>query len=117
MTIFHQGAAPVPDIVIEAEEERILRHISQAPWLTDLSRRVQRQRAPGHDARLRNLPHGFVLTSAAVSVRAQGKVVGYPATAGADGEGEAVRSLEKGERGRDRERFPTRSSTHRHQPG
>ena len=41
----------------------------------------------------------------------------YPATAGADGEGEVVRSLEKGERGRDRERFPTRSSTHRHQPG
>ncbi|MDE0377660.1 MAG: hypothetical protein OXI20_00290, partial [Rhodospirillales bacterium] len=74
-------------------------------------------RAPGRDARLRDVPHGFVLISTAVSVRAQGKVVGYPATAGADGEGEVVRSLEKGERGRDRETFRTRSSTHRHQPG
>ena len=41
MTIFHQGAALVPDIVTEAEEERILLRISQAPWLADLSRRVQ----------------------------------------------------------------------------
>ena len=57
------------------------------------------------------------LISAAVSVRAEGKGVGHPAGVGADGEGEVVGSLEKGERGRDRERFPTRSSTHRHQPG
>ncbi len=55
--------------------------------------------------------------STAVSVRAEGKAVGHPAGIGADGEGEVVGSLEKGERGRDRERFPTRSSTHRHQPG
>jgi len=54
MTIFDQGAALVPDIVTEAEEERILLHISQAPWLTDLSRRVQHYgfkydyRAPGN---------------------------------------------------------------------
>ena len=41
MTIFHQGAALVPDIVTAAEEERILLRISRAPWLTDLSRRVQ----------------------------------------------------------------------------
>ena len=41
MTIFDHGAALVPDIVTEAEEERILLRISQAPWLTDLSRRVQ----------------------------------------------------------------------------
>ena len=41
MTIFDQGAALVPDIVTEAEEERILLRISQAPWLADLSRRVQ----------------------------------------------------------------------------
>ncbi len=41
MTIFHDGARLVPDIVTEAEERRILLRISQAPWLTDLSRRVQ----------------------------------------------------------------------------
>ena len=41
MTIFHQGAAIVPDIVTEAEERRILTRIADAPWLTDLSRRVQ----------------------------------------------------------------------------
>ena len=41
MTVFDHGAALVPDIVTEAEEERILLRISQAPWLTDLSRRVQ----------------------------------------------------------------------------
>ena len=41
MTIFDRGSALVPDIVTEAEEERILLRISQAPWLTDLSRRVQ----------------------------------------------------------------------------
>ena len=41
MTIFYEGATLVPDIVTEAEEERILLRISQAPWMTDLSRRVQ----------------------------------------------------------------------------
>ena len=41
MTIFQQGATIVPDIVTEAEEARILLRISQAPWMTDLSRRVQ----------------------------------------------------------------------------
>ena len=41
MTIFDHGAALVPDIVTEAEEERILLRISQASWLADLSRRVQ----------------------------------------------------------------------------
>ena len=41
MNIFDQGARLVPDIVTEAEERRILLRISQAPWLTDLSRRVQ----------------------------------------------------------------------------
>ena len=41
MTIFNHGAALVPDIVTEAEEERILLRIAQAPWMTDLSRRVQ----------------------------------------------------------------------------
>ena len=41
MNIFDQGARLVPDIVTEAEERRILLRISQTPWLTDLSRRVQ----------------------------------------------------------------------------
>ncbi len=41
MSIFDHGAALVPDVITEAEEERILLRISQAPWLTDLSRRVQ----------------------------------------------------------------------------
>ena len=41
MTIFHQGAAIVPHVVTEAEEQRILMRIADAPWLTDLSRRVQ----------------------------------------------------------------------------
>ena len=58
MTIFQQGAMIVPDIVTEAEEARILLRIAQAPWMTDLSRRVQhygyrydyRQRGAGrHD--------------------------------------------------------------------
>ena len=53
MTIFDHGATLVPDIVTESEEERILLRISQAPWMTDLSRRVQHYgfrydyRAPG----------------------------------------------------------------------
>ena len=41
MTIFQQGATIVPDIVTEADEARILLRIAQAPWTTDLSRRVQ----------------------------------------------------------------------------
>ena len=41
MTIFDQGARLVPDIVTEAEERRILMRIAAAPWLSDLSRRVQ----------------------------------------------------------------------------
>ena len=40
-SIFSNGAVIVPDIVTEAEEQRILLRISQAPWMTDLSRRVQ----------------------------------------------------------------------------
>ena len=40
-SIFDHGATLVPDIVTEAEERRILLRISQAPWMTDLSRRVQ----------------------------------------------------------------------------
>ena len=58
MTIFHQGAAIVPDIVTETEERRILVRMADAPWLTDLSRRVQhygyrydyRQRGTGRHA-------------------------------------------------------------------
>ena len=41
MTIFTQGAAIVPHVVTEAEEQRILMRIADAPWLADLSRRVQ----------------------------------------------------------------------------
>ncbi len=40
-SIFTQGAAIVPDFITPAEEERILLRVSQAAWLTDLSRRVQ----------------------------------------------------------------------------
>ena len=41
MTVFDHGAALVPDIVTEAEEERVLLRISEAPWMTNLNRRVQ----------------------------------------------------------------------------
>ena len=41
MSIFDHGATLVPDVVTEAEEERIMLRIAQAPWMTDLSRRVQ----------------------------------------------------------------------------
>ena len=41
MTIFDQGARLVPAVVTEAEEQRILMRIAAAPWLSDLSRRVQ----------------------------------------------------------------------------
>ena len=55
MSIFDDGARLVPNIVTDAEERRILMRIGDAPWLTDLSRRVQhygyrydyRQRAAG----------------------------------------------------------------------
>ena len=40
-SIFDQGAVIVPDFVTPAEEERILLRISQAPWMTELRRRVQ----------------------------------------------------------------------------
>ena len=36
-----QGAIVVPDLVTPAEETRILQRIREAPWLTDLGRRVQ----------------------------------------------------------------------------
>ena len=41
MSIFDDGARLVPEVVTEAEEKRILLRIAEAPWLTDLSRRVQ----------------------------------------------------------------------------
>ena len=41
MSIFQEGARLVPGIVTEAEERRILMRIADAPWITDLSRRVQ----------------------------------------------------------------------------
>ena len=40
-SIFAQGAVIVPDFVTPAEEARILLRIGQAPWLTELRRRVQ----------------------------------------------------------------------------
>ena len=40
-SIFAQGAAIVPDFITPAEETRILQRIHEAPWLGDLSRRVQ----------------------------------------------------------------------------
>ncbi|MDE0408932.1 MAG: alpha-ketoglutarate-dependent dioxygenase AlkB [Alphaproteobacteria bacterium] len=40
-SIFVHGAVIVPDFVTPAEEERILLRIGQAPWMTELSRRVQ----------------------------------------------------------------------------
>ena len=40
-TIFDAGAYIVPDFITPAEEQRILLRISQAPWLTQLRRRVQ----------------------------------------------------------------------------
>ena len=41
VSIFSQGAVLVRDLVTEAEERRILYRIAQAPWLTELRRRVQ----------------------------------------------------------------------------
>ena len=40
-SIFAAGAVLVPDFVTPAEEARILQRIDEAPWLTELSRRVQ----------------------------------------------------------------------------
>ena len=40
-SIFRQGAAILPDILTEAEERRILMRIGDAPWMTDIGRRVQ----------------------------------------------------------------------------
>ena len=40
-SIFSQGAVIVSDFITPAEEERILLRIHQAPWLTELRRRVQ----------------------------------------------------------------------------
>ena len=40
-SIFAGGAVIAPNIVTEAEERRIRLRISQAPWMTDLSRQVQ----------------------------------------------------------------------------
>ena len=40
-TVFAQGAVIVPDFITPAEEERILLRIAQAPWMTELRRRVQ----------------------------------------------------------------------------
>ena len=40
-SIFDAGARILPDFITPAEEERILQRISQAPWMTELRRRVQ----------------------------------------------------------------------------
>ena len=40
-SIFAHGAVLVPDFVTPAEEARLLLRVSQAPWLTELRRRVQ----------------------------------------------------------------------------
>ncbi len=40
-SIFAHGAVIVPDFVTPAEEARILLRINEAPWLPELSRRVQ----------------------------------------------------------------------------
>ena len=48
---------------------------------------------------------------AAPAVRCGPRGRGFPAGTGADGGPEERRSFERGERGRDRERFPARSST------
>ena len=40
-SIFTHGAVIVPDFITPAEEARILLRIAEAPWLTELSRRVQ----------------------------------------------------------------------------
>ena len=41
ISIFDRGAFIVPEFVTPAEEERILLRIAEAPWLSELSRRVQ----------------------------------------------------------------------------
>ena len=54
-SIFAHGAVIVPDFVTPAEEARILLRIGEAPWLAELSRRVQHYGF--RYARLRDLPH------------------------------------------------------------
>ena len=80
-SIFAHGAVIVPDFVTPAEEARILLRIGQAPWLTELRRRVQhygfRYELPVAAARAtrrrpfpggpRRWPSGFVPTSPARS--------------------------------------------------
>ena len=41
ISIFAHGAVIVPDFVTPAEEARILLRIAEAPWMTELRRRVQ----------------------------------------------------------------------------
>ena len=41
VSVFDQGAVIVPDFITPAEEERILLCIARAPWMIELSRRVQ----------------------------------------------------------------------------
>ena len=40
-SIFDEGAVLVPELVTPAEERRILQRIAEAPWMTDIGRRVQ----------------------------------------------------------------------------
>ena len=40
-SIFAHGAVIVPDFVTPAEEARLLLRITEAPWMTDIGRRVQ----------------------------------------------------------------------------
>ena len=40
-SIFDQGAVLVPALVTPAEERRLLQRIAEAPWMTDIGRRVQ----------------------------------------------------------------------------
>ena len=59
----------------------------------DARNRPRRQRQPRRDATLCDLQDAAFVISTAVFVRAEGKTVGHPAGAGADGEGEVVRSF------------------------
>ncbi len=40
-SIFDEGAVLVPELVTPAEERRLLQRIAEAPWMTDIGRRVQ----------------------------------------------------------------------------
>ena len=66
-SVFAQGAVIVPDFITPAEEARILQRIGEAPWLAELSRRVQhygyrydylRREPPGPRRALRALGRG-----------------------------------------------------------